>query len=74
MLFSTSIFRRNRSHFAGDKDIAFDFSDACLFRHPVYFDHQDFLGFTSDLRKVVGNALTARFKTALLGLSNSGTF
>ena len=34
---------------AGDKNIAFDFSDACLFGHPVYFDDQDFLGFASDL-------------------------
>ena len=34
--------------FAGDKNIAFDFSDACLFGHPDYFDYQDFLGFASD--------------------------
>ena len=24
--------------FAGDKNVASDFSDACLFWHPVYFD------------------------------------
>ena len=24
--------------FAGDKNVAFDFSDTCLFGHPVYFD------------------------------------
>ena len=24
--------------FAGDKNVAFDFSDACLLGHPVYFD------------------------------------
>ena len=71
MLFSTPIFKPNRSDFAGDKDIAFDFSDACPFRHPVYFDYQYFLGFISDLRKVIGNALTARFKTALLDLSST---
>ena len=35
--------------FAGDKNISFDFSDAWRFGHPVYFDYQDFLGFTSDL-------------------------
>ena len=34
--------------FAGEKNIAFDFSDACLFGHPDYFDYQDFLGFASD--------------------------
>jgi len=33
--------------FTGDKNVAFDFSDACLFVHPVYFDHQDFLSFAS---------------------------
>ena len=35
--------------FAGDKNIAFDFSDACLFGYPVYFDYQDFLVFALDL-------------------------
>ena len=34
--------------FAGDKNVAFDFSDACLFGHLVYFDYQDFLSFASD--------------------------
>ena len=29
--------------FAGDKTVAFDFSDACLFGHPVYFDYQDLI-------------------------------
>ena len=33
--------------FARDKNVTFDFSDACLFVHPVYFDHQDFLRFAS---------------------------
>ena len=28
--------------FPGGKNVAFDFSDACLFGHPVYFDYQDF--------------------------------
>ena len=34
--------------FIGDKNIAFNVSDACLFGHPVYFDYQDFLSFTSN--------------------------
>ena len=37
--------------FAGDKNVAFDFSaDACPFGHPVYnyFDYQDFLSLASD--------------------------
>ena len=25
-------------NFAGDKNVTFDFSDACLFGHPVYFE------------------------------------
>ena len=29
--------------FAGDKTVAFAFSDACLFGHPVYFDYQDLI-------------------------------
>ena len=35
---------------AGDKNVAFDFSDACIFGHAVYnyFDYQDFLSFASD--------------------------
>ena len=32
----------------GHKNVAFDFSDACLFGHLVYFNYQDFLSFTSD--------------------------
>ena len=32
----------------GDKNVAFDFSVACLLGHPVYFDYRDFLSFTSD--------------------------
>ena len=29
--------------FTGDKNVTFDFSDACLFGHrPVYFDYQDY--------------------------------
>ena len=32
--------------FAGD--VTFDFPDACLFGHPIYFDYQDFLSFASD--------------------------
>ena len=35
--------------FAGDKNVAFDFSDACLFFHPIYFDYHDFLSFTHRL-------------------------
>ena len=31
--------------FPGDKNVTFDFSDACLFGQPVYFDYQDFLKF-----------------------------
>ena len=34
--------------FAGNKNVAFDFSDACLFGHPVYFYYQDFLILTLD--------------------------
>ena len=34
--------------FAGDKNIAFNVSDAFLFGHPVYFDYQDFLSFASN--------------------------
>ena len=30
--------------FTGDKNVTFDFSDACLFGHPVYFDYQDYEG------------------------------
>ena len=32
--------------FGGDNMSLFDFLDACLFGHPVYFDYQDF--FTLD--------------------------
>ena len=31
--------------FAGDKYVTFNFSDACFFVRPDYFDHQDFLSF-----------------------------
>ena len=34
--------------FAGDINVAFDFSGACLFGHPVYYDDQDFLSFASE--------------------------
>ena len=34
--------------FTGDKNVAFDFSDACLFGHPFYFDYQDFISLASD--------------------------
>ena len=34
--------------FTGDKNIAFNVSDACLFGHPVYFYYQDFLSFASN--------------------------
>ena len=34
--------------FVGDKNVAFDFSVACLLGHPDYFDYRDFLSFTSD--------------------------
>ena len=34
--------------FAGDKNVAFDFPDACLFGHPIVFYYQDFLSFASD--------------------------
>ena len=30
------------------KNMAFNVSDACLFGHPLYFDYQDFLSFTSN--------------------------
>ena len=28
--------------FAGDKNVDFEFPDACLFGHPFYFGYQDF--------------------------------
>ena len=34
--------------FTGDKNVAFDFSDACLFGHPFYFDYQGFISLASD--------------------------
>ena len=34
--------------FTGDQNVAFDFSDACLFGHPFYFDYQDFISLASD--------------------------
>ena len=34
--------------FTGDKNVAFDFSDACLFGHPFYFDYQNFISLASD--------------------------
>ena len=34
--------------FNGDQNAAFDFSDACLFGHPFYFDCQDFISLASD--------------------------
>ena len=34
--------------FTVDKNVAFDFSDACLFGHPFYFDYQDFISLASD--------------------------
>ena len=42
--------------FAGDKNVGFDFSDACLFGHPVYFDYEDFLSFASDYSFQLFNA------------------
>ena len=30
--------------FAGDKNVDFQFPDACLFGHPFYFGYQDFVG------------------------------
>ena len=38
----------NLADLVGDKNVAFDFSVACLLGHPVYFDYRDFLSFTSD--------------------------
>ena len=38
----------NSADLVGDKNVAFDFSVACLLGHPVYFDYRDFLTFTSD--------------------------
>jgi len=29
--------------FAGDKNVDFDFPDACLFGHSFYFGYQDFI-------------------------------
>ena len=29
--------------FAGDKNVDFEFPDACLFGHPFYFGYQDFI-------------------------------
>ena len=34
--------------FTGDKNVAFDFSDACFFGYPVDSDYQDFLKFARD--------------------------
>ena len=34
--------------FTGDKNVVFDFSDACLFGHPFYFDYQGFISLASD--------------------------
>ena len=36
----------NLVDFAGDKNIALDFSDASLFRYPGYFDYWDFVSFS----------------------------
>ena len=50
---------------AGDKNnyglsqislLSFSFSHACLLGHPVYFDHQDFLRFSSDFSFQLFNA------------------
>ena len=30
--------------FTGDKNVDFDFPDACFFGHPFYFGYQDFIG------------------------------
>ena len=30
--------------FAGDKNVDFEFPDACFFGHPFYFGYQDFIG------------------------------
>ena len=32
----------------GDKNVTFNFSDACLFGHPFYFGYQDFITLASD--------------------------
>ena len=34
--------------FTGDQNVAFDFSDACLFGHPFYFDYQYLISLASD--------------------------
>ena len=31
-------------YFAGDKNVDFEFPDACFFGHPFYFGYQDFIG------------------------------
>ena len=36
--------------------LSFSFSHACLLGHPVYFDHQDFLRFSSDFSFQLFNA------------------
>ena len=36
---------RFQKDFAGDKNVDFEFSDACLFGHPSYFGSQDFISF-----------------------------
>ena len=38
----------HRADFTGDKNVAFDFSDACLFGLSFYFDYQDFISLASD--------------------------
>ena len=35
--------------FGGDNMSLFDFLDACLFGHPVYFDYQDFFTLDYDI-------------------------
>ena len=32
----------HRPDFVGDKNVDFEFPDACLFGHPFYFGYQDF--------------------------------
>ena len=34
--------------FTGDQNVALDFSDACLFGYPFYFDYQDCISLASD--------------------------
>ena len=57
------------AYFTGDKNVTFDFSDACLFGHPVYFDCQDYEGKSWENNAITEQSHATRFKTAELDIS-----